>query len=265
MPRRRAEVLIDLNIDRINIPDEPVDIPATYEGGGGGSGGGGGRRSGVPDWAQRLENILGPRLGPQLVRIVRWVRSLITEIGGLGGIAAVAAVALAGLALSIYTTVKVCQLCWSILVKLAGVLWQGLLGGLKAAAGAVVSFGQAVWNYGVASLKWMVNGAVEVAQALYQLGEKYLKGATAYFADFEQQVASTTAVMGKFGQEGQQTRVQLSGLINEMSRQSRYSGVDIAKSMQEVAKAGYETVDSLTAVTNASRVLSEASLEGLDA
>lgn len=269
MPRRRVEVVIDFNIGNINLPDGPLDLDANLNppggggGGGGGTGGGGGGRNNLPDWQQRLASILGPRLGQQMSAIVSQVRAIITEIGGLGQIAAWVVIPLIALIQTLWTVAKVSQACWTILVKLAQVLWRMFVAALRIALEWAKRFAEGMWNQVVASLRGIIVWAERAAQSLWRLAINGLKSAIGLFSELQQAAAGTAAVMGKVGEEAVQTREHIMDMAMDMASSSRYGARELASSMQEVAKAGYETEDQLRRVTDAGRILAEATLEPL--
>lgn len=142
-----------------------------------------------------------------------------------------------------------------------------LVAAFKAMGEAAVWLGERFKEFAEVALQKTIDVLWQFAETVVETtkrgGEevvKFVEESTGYFVDFEQAIASTVAVMGDFGAQTGEVRKQMSDLANDMSKTSRFSGLDIAKSMQEVAKAGYETVDSINAVTNAGRILAESTL-----
>lgn len=276
MPRRRVEVVVDLTLGDINVPSSPVSIPATISGGGGGGGGGtggggggtggGGGAGGSTSSQATILAVLGPNMGRTVIATLQRINVLLRAIGPSVAAALPYAIpiiaAFAASLASVY--LQVAATVW-ILRQLAGVFKGVFLAAVRVGSSLLREFAETVAELAVTSLREMIEAAEAAAVAVYNLTRDVLQSATSYFADFEQAIASTVAVMGQFGDTADTMRQKVADMANTMSETSRFSGLQLAQAMQEVAKAGYEDAGALEAVTNAGRILAEATLEDVTA
>lgn len=258
MPQHRAEVVVDFNIGKVNLPPGMIDIPADIKLDEGPEGGG------SAGWLAALQGIIGPKwatriklLASRIYPVVQAIRSLRAEVSWL-------LIPLAALVTTLYAVGAVSIQCWNAIVKLGQVVGRVLVASLKMAVEWGSKLGSTIWNLVLASLRGIVRYAKQAADALVDLAERGIKSAIGLFFELEQQAASTAAVMGKTGEEAQKTRIQLMDMSTDMASRSRYGARDLITSMQDVAKAGYESTSALWEVTNAGRILAEATLEPLD-
>lgn len=265
MPRRRVEVVIDFNIGNITLPDGPLDLsglltpPGGGGGGGGGTGGGGGGGgNNNPDWQDRLSRILGPRLGRQVSGNITWIRNLIGEIGGLGEIAAWVLVPLAGLVVTLYSVYKVSQVCWTVMVRLGQALGRLLVAGFRLALDWAKRFAEGTARLVVATLQGIVTWAERAATSLYRLAVNGLRSAIDYFAEFQQEAATTVTVMGQYGEAAVKARAEVMAFSEDVSARSRYSSKEVAQAMYEMHSAGFSAMEDVKALTEASLNLATA-------
>lgn len=259
MPRRRVEVVIDFNIGNITLPDGPLNLDAVLNPPGNSPGNGNSNpNSNTPDWQARLQRILGPRLGYQIGQNITWIRNLITEIGGLGEVAAWVLVPLAGLIVTLYSVYRASQLCWTVLLRLGQALGRLLVAALRIALDWAKRFAEGVWNLIVASLRGIIVWAERAAQSLVRLAVNGLRSALEYFAEFQQEAATTVTVMGQYGEASLAAREEVMAFSEDVAARSRYTSKEVAQAMYEMHSAGFSAMEDVKALTEASLNLATA-------
>lgn len=254
MSTRRTQVTVDCVIGQVRFSGGPVNIPAQINLPQWGPWGGGGRNS-------IFANIAGMFGFRNLSMQLGNLQGLINGLRGMSpqAIAGVAGIAAAGAALYLHMKIVIGAVkgLWA-----AGkAVFQTLAQGTEAAANGFVELTQAIISASVEGLQMFGEAVVGAVEWLGETIGKVVTEGVKAFSEFEQAVASTVAVMGQFGQAGLAARERVSDLAMEMGGRSRFSAIELAQSMQEVAKAGYESEQALAYVTNAGRILAEAALE----
>lgn len=273
MSARRTEVTVDVLVGEIHYRGGRVEIPAelNIDGGGGGrggrggSGGGGGGRGGGssrgPDGlgtAGAIAGILGQR---GLQSIIANIRTIVAAASSLNvylvGIIALAGAAVVAFRMGFGTIMRLAQGALAVVRGVLSALWEGTV---KLAEG-FFDVGRAIMQGTLTALQSFAETVQKVLEQALEAVQRFVEQAVLVFAELEQAVASTVAVMGRFGEAGMVVRDTVMDMALSMSSASRFSATDLAKSMQEVAKAGYESEASLLRVADAGRILAEATGE----
>ena len=287
MPRR-AELVVDITLGDIRIPGGRVRIPAVVDGvpsGTGRPGAGTGTGTGRPSPNRTIYPPVRPPVAPPPPPTPRripfapgpagtWGRFASGFAPGMAGPLAIASIAITGLIMAFKALMAILSVLKTMLMAAA----QALLFLARAFYGALaacVRFATAVQTalvrlatfaiqQSITALNLLVQKAVRAGRVLYELGARFVRSATTAFADFQQEIFNTVTVMGVFGPAATAMQQQVAGVAMEVSKWSRRTPQEIAKAAYDIASAGFSTVADLKALTQASVVLSEATLAALD-
>jgi len=272
---RRTEVTVDLVIGRVSFAGGRVAIPATVEGGGGGTGGGGGgggrggggSGSAAPGGIGALADIFGAAGAFRLRRQLMVLESLFGAVGRAGAgvstglIAALGAVAVA--VVGVLFWVKALKVGIELVGAAAKLWFGGLLRFTQMLADGFMNLAKTIMGQTVAALQAFAGAVFGVVKKSVEAVGQFAKNAAAGFADFQQEIANTVAVMGVFGAEGLKLRETLMDFAENVATRSRYSATEFAKALYEVASAGWGTKESIAQVTEAAMALAAATLSDL--
>lgn len=224
--RRRAEVDIHINVASINL--EGADITGEIDVGDAGKD--------TTDFAKNLA-LLGlalPKIGALLRKAGAAMKLLVNPYVLAGAAFLASAIVAIGIPLA-----KIV-----ILARLAG-------RALKIA-----------FQLGLAAVQKLAAGVKAFVDRGLRAVREFGQSAITVFAEFEQQVANTTTVLGAFGKQAGAMRSQIMGIARDISLTSRKMATDIAEAGYHIASAGFGAVETFGAMRSAV-VLAEATLSNL--
>jgi len=258
MPDPRTEVRV-VFIPEIKLPDEDIHIPVVLDPEAGAAPSGTGLPSG---FRGGLTAILGGAMAARIAGAMQSITAVVKVIsaGGPYTIAAVAALAaaFAGVVVQVYAAVKAIQLLWSI----GKTALRGLATLVKTLANAFINLATWAVQKSIDVLEDFVKSIRNVGNAVKTHIISFLKTAITTFADFEQSVANTVTVMGKFGAEGMAMRQKVGRAMKDLTIASRIMATEAAEAAYQIASAGFSKLQEVVDITSASIMLAEATLTG---
>jgi len=258
MPQRRTEVVIKIKpeIDWSELEDHRVGIrihpeaegPAAPAGGAGG------------ELSDLLTGFMGGAATGRIMAGIRTVGAAITALAPYMLIVAAAVVAVVvafgGMIAQGWLAVKVLKQVGKVGMAGLRLLWEGV----KKAGEGFVWLAQTAIQLSIDALEKFIGGVIKLGAAVSKHVEGFIRRAVSTFADFEQSIANTVTVMGKFGAEGMAMRKVIGDTAKALTISSRIMAVEAADAMYTIGSAGFDTAQKIRDLTKAAIMLAEATL-----
>lgn len=287
MAERRTEIVLDVKarIARVDVPDEivvPIKLNITNRdvlgeirgarggGGGGGTGGGGGGGGGGAASGGAigiLGSLLSGGVGGVLGRMGPMVGRIAGQFGALSGAAGILVVAI----LAVNKALQWALAAW----KAFGALLKAIIDIFSSVIRVLYDV-QAAIVRGFASplelaigksinvIRSFQDAVIDLGQEIWNLSERFVKNAVTLFAEFEQQLSNTVAVMGYFGPSAMDMRRELGTAMRDLTLYSRGLASEATEAAYNIASAGFNSLQDIKNLTEAAITLSEATLMPLE-
>jgi TP901 family phage tail tape measure protein len=261
---RSTSVTIDLRVGSIELPEGSVMIPAELElkEPGGGAGG-----ADMSKLLGKVGAILGPGATRELTRVLNVFRTAIPALGRIAGL-------LGGIGVAVYAlTLPWKALNWVVAKGMA--VLKTLVNVLRTVVGWMWRLNAATMRFLAIPLRAVIGRTVnvlglfvgklqEAGRWLLQIAQDYVRKAVDTFQNFEQQVANTVSVMGRFGDAADMMREKVGAAMIEITRYSRFMASEAAQAGYNIASAGFSELQQVVDMTAGSIILAEATLSTLN-